>query len=258
MPDDFNPSEGSEVEGEDPFAGLSSYGRDYLSRIEDENERNMLMPHIKGWDKGASQKFEEYAAELKGYKNLGSPDQLQMAMNALNALERNPTAVFQQLIEGGYVDPNELGLGAPQQQDQNADEIPSWFQERFNPIQEQVGKLSKIEEAIGLLAQNFQQMQSERQQQQEEAQLASTMEKLTQQFPGAPEPLILAYMQAGMDPQEAGKKAQRDIYEAAKRPPAPNVLGPGGIPKPGKSPTEMTPEEAKAYAVAFMQAQNQG
>jgi len=220
----------------------SPYAQNFLAGVP-EGERAVIEPHLKNWDKGFTQYAQRRSAELKQYQDLGEYDTVSRAAQMWDQLVSDPKAVTKWLIDNGY------GPEAAKEiaKDVTGQQQPDPYSEKFTGFE---SKLEKIERALGLIGNNFQQQQQAAQIAESNKQLDTFITGMKQNVPGIDDQFILALLQANItDPTEiAGRwrALEQSVINRRPAPTPPNVLGANSGPPPaGKSPAEYTDKERK-------------
>jgi len=210
-----------------PGQGESSYSQlagDFLKGVPD-TQKPLIEPFVKQWDAQVTKKFQELHSQYEPYKNLGSPETLQQAMQIYQILDQNPKAVYDMLAQefGTQTPTSEQGPGTEQQVPEGFEGIPPQLLSRLD-TQEQV--LQKLAEFV--LGSQQQQQESE-----EDSRLQSYLDQLKQQHGEFDEDWVVMQISKGMDGDKAvaawNTMIQDQVNKAGSGQKIPPILGGGGV-----------------------------
>lgn len=259
-------SEGAPEGQSDPLEGISDFGRDYIQRnVTDPNHIPIVAQHIKQWDAGATKKFQEYSEQVKPWRELNvDPNFAKGAIELTNRLRYDPHGTVRQLIEGGFIDPAQLGIagGTPQQQPQggqsNQPELDPTLAAALERMLEQ--RLGPVQGGLGAIATIIQDQQQRQQYEQQSKLFDTEMTKLKQKYGdgNVDEDFILAMMaQTGIDPEGAQQlwvQKVNSIRQSATPPRAPfNMPGQGTPPNFTQNPKDIPDDQMVNYVANFLQ-----
>ena len=218
-----------------------------------------LTPKLQAWDQGVQQKISQLHSEYEPYKDIISnygPDDVQSAIGLALALQNDPQTFFQNLLESAEdlgIDMGEfLGQGAGaepnSQQGQQGGENDNPYDDRF----------SRLEEAIGTIAESLLAQQQGWSESQEDAALDQELNRLHQQFGEFDEDYVLTKIGAGMDPNQAVEAYMQLTGKNPKADDTPPILGAGGsLPSNRQDIAKMKPSDTEALVARMLTAANQ-
>lgn len=215
--------------------GYSQLASEFLQGIP-EGQRVLLEPHLRKWDAGVTQKFQELQSQLKPYQELGhDPETLAEAIQLMQIMDERPEVIYKLLTEElGFGQQNQ---GLPGQQSQQQPPQPPVGQpgqqgpQQVPPGMEQYDqRFGQIETVLGKLAEVVLSGQQTAAQQDEDAQLDAYLSDLKTQFGEFDEDWVVMQIGRGMDGEAAVKAFQSMIQDRINA----NGGGGGG---PGLPPT---------------------
>lgn len=262
------PVEAPEGQG-DPLEGLSEFGKDYIQRnVSDPTHIPIVAQHIKQWDAGATKKFQEYAEQVKPWKELNvDPTYARGAVELANRMRYDPHGTVRALIEGGLINPEELGFAAAQQQQQAqqngqqggldptvAAALEKMLEQRLGPLQGGLGAVATI----------IKEQQDRVAYEQQSKAFDNEVARLKQQYGenNVDEDFILAMMaQTNTSPEDAQKMWMQKIdavRRSAMPPRAPfNMPGQGTPPNFQQKPTDIPDDQMVNYVANILMQGNQ-
>jgi hypothetical protein len=250
--------------GEDNAPSPDDLANPYLASIP-EVDRNVVAKYIKGWQGQVTQRFQALHDQYRPFKDLGDPEELSRARALYDLMNDRPEDVFNVLVQNANEIPEIAQalqqLGQQQQQQygpqQNGtfqnpwadDGIPDEFANMF--IQQQ--------QVLAALADKVMGYDSNRQEEQEAAQLDSVLEGLHSRYGDFDEDHVLLRMYQGMDPDSAvqdwGESIQQAINSRQSAKPPPMVLGGNGsVPHGGVDPSKLGDADRRKYIAQQLQA----
>lgn len=255
-------SEGQSQETQQPQqqVNYSPYAQNYLNQVP-EAEREIVGRHLRNWDSGFTRYAQGVQSELKRYKDLGDPETLQTAHGIYQRLINDPQAIADYLYENGYAptkaearqqaaqvtDPNNQGHQGQSLNGQGNQSDP--YADRFKQYDQQY---SRLERAIGLMAEQFQTQQRQAEQAAAEKQLDEMITGIKSKDKTIPDQFILAYLNAGvLDPEQiAGEwrnAVQTELNRRGAGTPsnAPQLMGSGSQGPVAPNTANMTDEQRR-------------
>jgi hypothetical protein len=147
-----------------------SLGSDFLKNIPD-NERPIVEKYVKDWDAGVTKKFQEIHGQYEPYKQFGSVEDVQQAIELMQLLENDPAFVKAQIEEylasqpGGNQQNQQTQQiqTPPTQQVQTNPQLEQALQPFLKPLQEENQKLQGYVEKIAQALYNQDQSSKEAQ-----------------------------------------------------------------------------------------------
>lgn len=234
----------------------------YLASIP-EVDRNVVAKYIKGWQGQVTQRFQALHDQYRPFKDMGDPEELSRARALYDLMNERPEDVFQVLVQNAGEIPGiqqalqqygQQQYQQPQQQGgfQNPwaeDGIPDEFANMF--IQQQ--------QVLAALADKVMGYDSNRQEEQEAAQLDSVLNDLHSRHGNFDEDHVLLRMYQGMDPEAAVQDWTESIQQAinsrqSAKPPPMVLGGNGSVPHGGVDPSKMGDADRRSYIAQQLQA----
>lgn len=248
--------------GEENAPSPDDLANPYLASIP-EVDRNVVAKYIKGWQGNVTRRFQDIHNEYAPYKQLGDPEELSKAASLYNLMNESPHEIFRVLVENANDIPEVaqmLQQYAGQQQQQYRpqgefenpwaeDGIPDEFATMF--IQQQQVLAALADKVLGY--------DSNRQEEQEAAQLDEVLNDLHSQYGDFDEEHVLLRMYQGMDPDSAVKDWESSIQQAinsrqSAKPPPFVLGGNGSVPHGGVDPTKLSDKDRRSYIAQQLQA----
>lgn len=213
-----------------------------------------VTPLLEKWDKGVNERFEKVHSDYAGWKQFREakiePNQVQYALNIVNALEENPKVFYDSLAAYYKDDPR---FGAPgqglEEPKEGQEDTPEWKKE-FDTLRKQ----------NEVLSQSLINQQREQQKRDADAWLENTMGDLRKKHGAFDENYVLAMMmQLKVEPEKAVEMWQKKENElVGKYKPKPLVMGSGGgMPGQNADPKKMDEAGRKNLVVQLLNAQQQ-
>lgn len=228
---------------------LSEFARGILEQIPEE-DRTTVSKYVKTWDGNVTKKFQDYSDKLKPYETLGSPEEVQAALEVIQLMNEDPLEFYNQITvalnQHGILkeDKPMSDLGLPEYEG-----LPEPVVQKIQQLEEMLsGQSSKFEE--------FMAAQEEKKVMEQVDSLLSTLHNKHGEFD---EDWVLMQMSRGISPDEAVAKFQKDVvqkYSSPRKPPLALLGGAGSVPSGQADFSKMTHEERKAWAVRQLQALN--
>lgn len=222
--------EPSEVEDSEPsedqlIVGGHPAWQEILTAVP-EQYHEALIPKLKGWDSGVTQRFQEIHSQYKPYKDFEpiveqgfDPDSLSQAVGLYQALTKDPESVYRSLGEAyGFI-----GEQESESDDEDEDyQIPRALQEQLN----------RQEQAIEIMAEQLQNQTLQEQQGAQQEELDNYLEGLREEYGEFDEDYVLTKIANGTD----GEVAVRQFLDLVgvvpadiPRAQAPKVFGSSGV-----------------------------
>lgn len=219
---------------------------------------DQLTPKLQAWDQGVQQKISQLHSEYEPYKEIISdygPDDIKSAVGLALALQNDPQTFFQQLIDNA----ESLGIDMSEYLGQGAGTDPDFQQGQQGDNEDIYGeRFSRMEEAIGTLAEALLQQQQGWSERDEDAALDQALNGLHQQFGDFDEDYVLTKIAAGVEPNEAVESFFKLTGKNPKSENVPPVLGAGGsLPTNRQDLTKMSPSDTEKLVASMLQAANQ-
>ena len=232
----------------------------------------VIVPELKKWDAGVTQKFQEIHngyEPIKGFKDFAdngiSKEDLDMALGVVNMMREKPDEVVQELVKNfdlGYVPKSELEKLQEQLNNDDDfgldDNIDIENHPAFKALKDQLGDLSEFK------------TQAEQTRQQAEAEKAVTeyLETLKKEHGEFDNDYVSILIANGVDGAEAVTRYQETVNQAAQRlagaeqetpDETPVVLGGNssggsGLPDGGVDYGKMSPQDLKAHVASIAAA----
>lgn len=229
---------GSGTEGNNPA------WNDLLGVIPQEVHEQVI-PHLKNWDSGVEQKFQQYAPYKSFIENNVNVDELQTGYGILQALNEDPKKVYEAIAE-------HYGLGSTIEEiddDPDPGALPPEIMEKlqgFEKFQEQVSQL--------LVSQKEQELIKAA-----EVELETELSDLSKKYGEFDEQIVIPLMQSGMKAEDAVKRyftLMDQIATKKARPTPPNILGgnAGGVPAGGVDPRKLSNQETRNLVANYLAA----
>jgi hypothetical protein len=242
---------GGEVGQQGTDAGNPAWA-EVLAEIPQEYHEK-LTPHLEKWDKGVNDRFEKVHSDYQPWKQFRDagvdPTQVQFALNVLNSLEENPKAVYDSI--GNYYkdDPRFAGTGQGLEEPKIDQDEEPWRKE-----------LEQLKRHNEILAQHALNQQQERQKQEADRWLDTTLEGLRKKHGDFDEQYVMAMMlQLKVDPEQAVKIWQQKRDEMVKQyRPRPLLMGAnGGMPGQTTDVRKLDDAGTKNLIVQMLEASRQ-
>jgi hypothetical protein len=232
---------------------------------------SQVVPHLQKWDQGVQKRFTEVQSKYQPFEQFVSsgvePSQIETAMQVMQAIEQNPQAVYDSLGQQfgfGQQPPAGQGQGQENPSEEMWEGVSPQFREQFESLKTEHETLRGV---AGTMAQMMLQNQETSQQAQEDAELDQLYEGMMQdpEFAqlnanGEAEPYVNSLLMAGMEPQQAMEQFKLfvgHVMKTSARPPAPKVMGSGGmIPGQGVDPRKLSPQDRRALVANMIEQAN--
>lgn len=230
----------------------SPYAQNYLNGVP-EAERELVGRHIQNWDKGFQKYAQQVQGQLRSYADLGDVDSLKVAQQVYQRLIDDPHSVADWLAERGITPRQAQQIQqAAQQAQQNPQGLPG--QQELNPVLDHPEfkamkqQLDRMNQAMGLFAEDRKQRQAREQQEAADRELAQYLDTFSKTYKGVPEQFVMAYMHSGITDMQQIAQAWQDTIQghintsqANRRPP--NVVGATTQGQPPQDVTNMTRDQ---------------
>lgn len=239
----------------DDYENLSG---NFLSGIEDEEQRALLEPYVKKWDAGVTRRFQELHGQYEPYKELGDIEELRAAAELYRVLDENPQQVYEALKQALGVDTAPQGQpGQNQQTAQSAAQQNGMTDQQFAQLPPQVQQqLEQQQQILTTLAESYLNDQRTRQEQEEDAALDEYLQNLHTEFGDFDEDYVLSKMLNGMDGSKAVKAYHKAVGKAsasAAKAGQPTVLSGGGsVASETVNVSQLTPNQIKELTAGLM------
>lgn len=230
-------------EEEDYLQGLSPAARSYLEGLP-EDQRPIVAPHAKNWDKDFQGHVQRVNEQIKPYRDLGDVQQLTQLKQFGDWFNRDPQGFVKALVENGIVDTKDLQL--PEKPP-----IP----EEIAPV---LDEFKQLKQMFGPMAKYIQDQQAKEQENQQTQVLNSWLEEAKKHTKHYDEAGVTSLLASGMNPQQAGQAWERVVQNAinarTKVNPAPTVQNSGGYVLPqGKQGRDMSKSDITAFVADVLQ-----
>lgn len=240
-----------------------------------EGFKNVITPHLKKWDQGVNDRFQQKAQELqqlqqqieqyKPYQQFVErrmpPQQIAAAMVILDELNRDPRALYQRIAE-------HYGFNESQQDPDDGTYDPDAEGQQIDPaVAQQMQALQQQQQQMHQFISQQQQAQIEQQARQEvDQEFDAVIEKYNLTDPhDRREVAQRAVLIAQTDPNAQNvfetayrqyDQFKRDLYARMNNRPAPNVVSPGGSvpPEPSKGFADKSEQEQRDELEAALEA----
>lgn len=155
--------DGSGAEGSDDlFEGLSDFGKSYLEReVQDPELRKAIAPHIKNWDRGANQKFQEIHQQYRPYRDLGDYDTVQQHINFTRRFNADPEGTLALLLQHEVITQDQLRKLVGQAASPGPVEEDDIDPKLWKKIEEKFGQFEQSLGGVAQTVQNYQQQQAQ-------------------------------------------------------------------------------------------------
>lgn len=199
------------------------------------------------WDSNVDKRFNEVHSKYGAWdpiiNQIGDPQQVQWAMNMLNALEQNPREVYDRIGEYFRFNGQPTPSGIEEQGRQNQQQIDDPYQERFSTLERQNQLLTDY-----LVQQREAQAKAEA-----DAWLDSELTAAKKKHGDFDTDYVLALMQKGMSADEAAQQFKSLTQKWGAPAPAPLIMGPGGgIPNMNQDVRKMKDREVSSLVAQML------
>lgn len=246
--------ESEEDQGSDEGESEYSYSSDFLTGIDDEEQRQLLEPYVKKWDAGVTRKFQELHAQYEPYQSLGDPEELQQYVELVEYINNDPQGFYKYLGDA-------LGVSAAEAQKQVEEPdpvtaaIPDELQRALDPYKTQ---LTEQEQLLRTMGEYLLQQQQEAIEAQEDMELENYLSELEKEFGSFDADYVLTKMANGVDGADAVKAYKQSVQEyvntTSKKKPSMPVLGGGGsIPSDEEDITKLDSGAVKNLVAGLIQ-----
>lgn len=191
---------------------------------------SQVTPHLEKWDKNYQEGINKVHSQYEPYKpyldNNIPPEQINYALQLVNAIDQNPADVIAALQEYAGIEAQQQQEGEPGQQGQVGDsEVPEWLNHpEFKGMKQMVETMAQL-----MVQQNYSQQEAA-----EDQALNEELDSLHEQYGDYDEEWVLT--RAANNPAvplEDHVKAYQEfvsqIRTESRRPPGPKVMGAGGL-----------------------------
>lgn len=234
------------VTGEAPYAN-------YLTELPD-SVRPLVEPLFKQWDADVTKRFQSLHSTfepLKPYEEIQqagwTPEDIQGAIQLAAALNENPQAIYDALVENyGFGKNSEQGQADPAG-------LPDEDEDYVDP------RIAQLEQQQQVIADFILQQENAKQAAKEDAELAAYLNKLKEDFGDYDVDYVQTKMYSGMSGEDAVKQYQGLVAQAAQsRPNPPVIMGAGGgLPSQTINPAQMSDKDRKALITQMLAQANQ-
>lgn len=219
---------------------------------------SQVTPHLSKWDQGVQQKIQQVHSQYEPYKyyldNKIEPDNINYALNLVNAIEERPQEVMKALQDWiGNTEGNQgQGNGAEQQglnQPEGSEETPDWLN---HP------KFQEMQQMVEQMAQLLVQQQETSQQTEADTLLENELKSVRDELGDFDEEWVLTKMYNNpnmemKDAVQAYQNFEKGLLSKARQP-GPQVLSPGGqIPSQELNPSGLDPKGRRNLVVQMLQ-----
>lgn len=225
-----------------------------------EADRNVVAKYFNEWNSGVQNRFQSIHDEYRGYKDLGSVDDIKAYKNAVELLETNPVEFYSRL-EAELKKQNLLQPPAQSQQQTpptppvGDGSKPQEFQGLPPEIQE---RLKKQEELVEQLARTVLAKDAEQRKAQQDAELDAQLKQLKTSKGDFDEDYVLAKMLQGKSPEQAvDEYFQRFGGNGQSRTPAPPPLSGGGFVSQQQNVKDMSRNEVQDLVAGILKSTHQ-
>jgi len=239
------------TQGSDGDTGGEAPWASYLSELP-ESVRPLVEPQFKAWDSNVTQRFQQVHSQyepLKPYQQFTdagwSPEDLTQALQLRAALETDPQAVYQALVDN-------YGYGTPTGEQGQADE-PDGTTEYNDP------RLTQLEAQQQQMLEFLQQQETTKQQVLEDQQLDTYLNNLKQTFGEFDMDYVMTKMYNGMSGDDAVAQYRALASQAGQQYQQTPVImgGGGGVPSQQVNPGSMSDKDRKALITQMLAQANQ-
>jgi hypothetical protein len=220
-----------------------------------ESVRPLVEPIFKKWDADVTQKFQSVHSQYEPYKGYEpviqsgyDPEDIQQAIAIAEALNENPRAIYDALLEQYGPQWNVAVQG---EQGQNGPDAGDNSDLGYTDP-----KLQQIEQMTNAMAEILLSQREQEEAAREDAELEQYLGALKEKYGEYDADFVLAKMYAGMDGEQAVQQYQQLVEQAraqAPRPNAPVVLGSGGgLPSQQIDPAQLNNKDTKALVAQLL------
>ena len=253
MPQPEGQQENTQEQGEASLSG------DFLSKIP-EADRAVVGRYVKDWDSGVTKRFQEIHDQYKPYKDLGSVEQIQQAMEVYDLLDNSPEVIYEALQQHFGAQQNGQNQQIPVTQPQQPPSNPQ-LQQTLDPFLTPLQ--SKLDEQQKMLENMAQVILAGNQREQEAAEdraLDQYLADLEQQYGKFDQRAVLMGLYEGKDGPTAIKEWKDSLTQWAPQPQQnipPPLMG-GSVPSNQVDVGQMSDKDVKQLtANVFAALQNQ-
>lgn len=241
---------------QEPTVKLSPYAENYLKSVSPEHVP-IVTEHVKRWDAGFTQHTQklhnDYKQQLGQWSGLGDYDTVSQYVQLAQQLVADPSAFVDRLEAEGFITSRQ----AAQMQQQVEDDLsglPPAVAEKLKRLDALEGNFSKVEKALGGVAQHLTAQQAAAKQVQEDRELENYLGQLKARHGDFDEQAVLRFMAAGMDGDAAVgyyNSLIQNGLNSRSAPKPPNVLS-GASPSMTPDPSKLSDAERKAALLASL------
>lgn len=250
-PEDGQGTEESEAvaNSQEDSGGLNPAWNDLMGIIPTQLH-SQVTPHLQKWDQNYQTGINKVHSQYEAYKpyleNQIAPDQINYALQLMNAIEQRPQEVLTALQQYMGIEQQQ-----PQEDEQGQEEIPSDF---LNHPQ-----FKQMNEMVNAMAQLMVQQNQTSQQAAEDQALETELSSLKEQHGEFDEDWVLS--KALANPKTSLEDIVKSYHEfvngviANQRKPGPNVMSPGGqAPNNQINPKELDDKSRRNLVVQMLEA----
>jgi hypothetical protein len=242
---------------DDTGQGEASLSGDFLKNIPDA-DRAVVSRYVKDWDSGVTKRFQDIHNEYAPYKELGSVEEIQQAIEVYNLLDNSPEVIYEPLKQHF----NETQQQIPQQQVPQTPpgQLDPQIQQALDPFLKPLQ--SRLEEQQGLMEKMAQAILLGNQKEQEAAEdkaLDQYLAELEQRHGKFDQRAILLGIYEGKDGDQAVKEWKDSLsqYMPQQQPSIPPPLMGGSVPSDNVDVGSMSNSDVKQLtAQVFAALQN--
>ncbi len=239
-----------------------SLADDFLKGIP-ETDRNVVEPYVKAWDQGVSRKFQEIHDSYKGYKDLGSIDDLKASQEVAKMIRDDPEGFVRaaaQELGLNFAETKQL-LNEVKQEQQQPVGSPSNVPAEYQGLPEAaVQKLMKMDELLNQVGQTLISQDAASKERQQMEALDNYLKELHSKHGDFDEEYVLVKMQGKdkMSGEDAVKAYQALVGNQAPRIPTPPPLHGGGFNTMPKNVKDLNSKELTDLADFIKNSRAQG
>lgn len=235
-----------------------SLANPFLSAVE-ESDRPIVEKYIKDWDAGVTKKFQEIHSTYQPYKDLGAdPETLGSAMQLFMALNSDPIGTLE-ILQEGYKDyMGEFDDNSGQPDGGTVHSVPE-----FEGLPPQAAEYIKgLESQLSEVHEFMQESRTEKQEQQEMAQLDKTLSDMHNKHGDFDEDYVLVQLANGYPPEKAIERYNQfveKVVSSRNKKPAPKLPGVGSLPSGQVDASKIKgPTDRKALVAQILASSQEG
>lgn len=243
-----------EPTGQDDSVSLAN---DFLKNVPDA-DRAVVSRYVKDWDAGVTKRFQEIHNEYAPYKEYGTPQEIQQAIEVYNLLDNSPEVIYEALKqhfgETQQQLPQQQQIPQTPQQPQIDPNIQQALEPFLNPLQ---SKLNEQQQLMEKMAQAILLGNQKEQEAQEDRALDNYLAELEQRHGKFDQRAILLSIYEGKDGDQAVKEWKDSLAQYAPQPQQqeipPPLLG-GSVPDGNVDVGSMSSKDVKQLTASVFAA----